>query len=630
MKRLQQNLRQRILAAGLPAASAIAALGVVLAATLPMGPAGRTAAFAAETKASKSETKASNTKPTAEKAPTKATGNAVAAKTGAASSTAKPAAGKPATKAADSAAKEAEAEPVKLPETVYSTGYDGSFLPLIQFINERIRAAWQENNVAPSDPADDAEWLRRVHLDIVGHIPDLEAFEKFVADKDKAKRSKMIDSLLEDPGYVRNFTTIWTNNLIGRQSSNRVSRPGMQKFLREAFAKNRPWSQMVVDLLSAEGHMDENGATNFLMSHLNDGAVPATAISARLFLGIQVQCTQCHNHPFNDWKQEAFWEFNSFFKQARRREVRKYDEKRGRMVFDYSVLEPAPFQGPMYFENRAGLMKVAFPTYNGTKIDDGPDVNRRAELAKLVISGERPLVADAMVNRMWGHFFGYGFTKPVDDMGPHNAPSHPAILEKMSTEFVKAGYDMKQLIRWICNSEAYNLTSKFGTKNTHDNPAGGETQLFSHLYTKSMNAEQLYDSLIVATNAHKSGSSGWEQAERQRQTWLQQFVVAFGTDENDEATSFDGTIPQALMMMNGDLVATALGGAKGSLLNTVMAGKGSDNDKVKQLYAATLSRYPSAKEVTAAKKVLKNANRTEAFQDLYWALLNCNEFIFNH
>lgn len=597
------------MAAVLSKVACVAAVGMIGAACwLPLGGASR-AAMAADPKPAKAE------KAKAEKAEKTKVEKAAA---------------KPAGKTAAKEAAPKDVAPVKLPEKVFSTGYAGSFLPLIDFINERIRAGWQENNVAPSEPADDAEWLRRVYLDIVGHIPDLEAFEKFLADKDKAKRSKMIDELLENPNYVRNFTTIWTNNLIGRRTPDRISRPGLQKFLREAFAKNRPWSKTVVDLLSAEGHMDENGATNFLMSHLNDGAVPATAISARLFLGIQVQCTQCHNHPFNDWKQEAFWEFNSFFKQARKTEVQKYDEKTGRMVFDYAVLEAAPFEGPMYFENRAGLMKVAFPTYNGVKVDDGPDTNRRAELAKLIISGDRPLVADAMVNRMWGHFFGYGFTKPVDDMGPHNAPSHPAILEKMSTEFVKAGYDLKQLIRWICNSEAYNLTSKYNTKNTHDNPSAGETQLFSHLYTKSLNAEQLYDSLIIATNAHKSGVANWEQAERQRQTWLQQFVVAFGTDENDEATTFDGTIPQALMMMNGELVQTALAGAKGGLLNTVMADKGSDTEKVKMLYSATLSRHPSAKEVTAAKKVLKNANRTEAFQDLYWALLNCNEFIFNH
>ena len=521
--------------------------------------------------------------------------------------------------------------PVKLPEKVFSTGYSGSYTELINFINTQIRGGWQDNNIMPSEVADDGEWIRRVYLDIAGHIPDVEQYEKFVADKDKAKRAKLIDELLDDPGYVRNFTAIWTNLLIGRATPQRISRKGLQKFLRESFGKNRAWSEIVYDLLSAEGTMEENGATNFLMSHLNDGAVPATAISAKLFLGLQVQCTQCHNHPFNEWKQDAFWEFNSFFKQARKVEHQKYDEKTGRMVFDYAELVPQTFEGGVFYEKRSGLMQVAYPRFNGTEVDPGPETNRRLELAKIVIKGEKTYVADAMVNRMWGHFFGYGFTKPVDDMGPHNAPSNPALLDRMSLEFVKAGYDLKQLIRWICNSEAYNLTSRYGSKNQNDNPAAGESPLFSHLYVKSLSAEQLFDSLIVATNAHKSGRSSWEQAETQRQQWLQQFVLAFGTDENDEATTFDGTIPQALMMMNGKLIEDALSGSKGSLLNTVLTEKGKEMDKIKTLYIATLSRTPSRKEVTAAQKVLGGAKSPfEAYQDLYWALLNSNEFIFNH
>jgi hypothetical protein len=219
-------------------------------------------------------------------------------------------------------------------------------------------------------------------------------------------------------------------------------------------------------------------------------------------------------------------------------------------------------------------------------------------------------------------------------MGPHNPPSHPALLEHMGQEFVKVNYDLRQLIRWICNSEAYNLTSRFNPKNPktkQDNPAAGDMPLFSHMYLKSLSAEQLYDSLIVATNAHKSGSGTWEKAEGTRQKWMQQFIQAFGTDENDEATSFDGTIPQALMMMNGELIQNALSDAKGTLLSDVLKEKGPPPEKVKRLYLATLSRPPSPREIKTAERVMHNAsNPLEAFQDLYWALLNSNEFIINH
>jgi len=239
-----------------------------------------------------------------------------------------------------------------------------------------------------------------------------------------------------------------------------------------------------------------------------------------------------------------------------------------------------------------------------------------------------------MVNRMWGHFFGYGFTKPVDDMGPHNPPTHPVLLERLSQEFVTAKYDLRQLIRWICNSEAYNLTSRANSdnpKDKQDNPAGGDVAMFSHMYLKSMSAEQLYDSLIVATGAHKSGSGSWEKAEGTRQRWMQQFVQAFGTDENDESTSFDGTIPQALMMMNGELIQSALSDAKGTLLHDVLNDRSKPFDKVKKLYMATLSRVPSTREFKTAERIVQNANsELEAYQDLYWALLNSNEFIMNH
>lgn len=545
-------------------------------------------------------------------------------------------------------AAKAEATPIQLKEA-YSTGAAASIAEQVGYINEMIRQGWIQNNIEPSAVAEDGEWLRRVYLDIAGHVPPVEDVDAFIADKDKSKRAKMIDKLLDDPAYVRNWTTNWTNLLIGRGNGNAnmggpQRRAALQKFLREAFAKNRPWNDVVSDLISAEGNYQENGAVNFLMAHLNDGQIPATAITAKLFLGLQVQCTQCHNHPFNTWKQNQFWEYNSIFKQCRENVVQKYDEKTGRMVFDYAELVHQDFEGPVYFEPRNGLMKVAYPRYEEHEIDPSSP-NRRKEFAKLITTGERTQVADAMVNRMWGHFFGYGFTKPVDDMGPHNAASHPELLEKLGKDFVKSKYDLKQLIRWICNSEAYNLTSKmvpppggmkkddpnYGRYNERDNPANGERPLFTHMYVKSLSAEQLYDSLIIATNAHKSGRSNWEQAEQQRRMWMQQFVLAFGTDENDESTTFNGTIPQALMMMNGELVQNAISTSKGSYLNTVLSDKGNEQAKLRELYMSTLSRIPTSKEIAAAKGLIKKAKTPiEGYQDLFWALLNSNEFIFNH
>jgi len=217
-------------------------------------------------------------------------------------------------------------------------------------------------------------------------------------------------------------------------------------------------------------------------------------------------------------------------------------------------------------------------------------------------------------------------------MGPHNPASHPDLHDRLAKEMVKGRYDVKQLVRWICNSEAYNLTSQFNDKNEIDNPAAGEVPLFSHMYVKSMEAEQLYDSLIVATNAHRSGRASWSQAERQRATWLRQFVIAFGTDEGDEATTFNGTIPQALMMMNGELVRNATNADKGSYLREILeTPRATDTTRINKLYMATLSRLPSSRERSLATRMIRaNSDKLVAYQDLFWALLNCNEFIFVH
>jgi len=548
-----------------------------------------------------------------------------------------------------------------------STQQPGSFTTgssdeIIKYINEQIRQGWADNEVGPSPIAADEEWVRRVHLDVVGHIPDAETVEAFLKDKDPAKRAKLIDKLLDEETYTRNLTTMWTNLSIGRRTPRRVSRFGMQRFYREAFARNRPWDEVVYDVISADGHFEENGAVNYLLAQMTmrDEMVQATAKTAKLFLGLQIQCTQCHNHPFNDWQQSRFWQFNSFFRQARRVDHRKPDPTTGRLVDDYSEIVYRDFDFPVFFEKRNGTMWTVDPTFMDAKFEtqaisidkiaeDGIDL--RKELAKFVVEGDKSWIAMSFVNRMWGHFFGYGFTKPIDDLGPHNPASHPDLHDRLSAEFVKSNYDVKQLIRWISNTEAYNLTSQYKAGQTTadgdwkrdaegnpvdagndvDNPAAGEMPLFSHLYVKSMEAEQLYDSLIVATNAHRSGRSNWDQAEQQRQRWMQQFVIAFGTDENDEATTFNGTIPQALMMMNGELVRNAVNAEKGSYLRAALEGREPDSSKIRKLYLATLSRYPSRAEGAAATRLLNaSPDKLAAYQDLFWALLNSNEFIFVH
>lgn len=514
---------------------------------------------------------------------------------------------------------------------------EGSEVPLGEFIDQQIRQGWQDNEITQSAAATDEEWVRRIYLDLLGRIPTMEEARKFLADESPRKRSVLVEELLEHEDYVRNFTTVWSNNCIGRGAPQRVSRTGMEKFFREAFARNRPWNEIVVDIVTASGHYEENGAVNYTLAQMQnaDEGVQLTAMTARLFLGLQVQCTQCHNHPFNKWQQDQFWEYNSFFRQVGKIDHRKLDPNTGRMVDDYSEVVWQEFSGPVYYEKRSGVMQVAYPRFEGHEVDPGVGVDRRVEFGKLItqsVDGAPPQVAQAMVNRTWSHFFGYGFTRPVDDMGPHNPASHPDLLERLSREFVAANYDVKQLIRWIVSSEAYALTSQYGEKNKIDDPAAGEVPLFSHMYLKSMQAEQMYDSLIVASNAHKSGKGGWGAQEEQRRRWMQQFVVAFENDENDESTTFNGTIPQALMMMNSELMEKACSVERGSFLFESMSSPGNEAQKIQELYLAALSRNPTKTEIGKVQKMLKSYGNQKlmGYQDLFWALLNSNEFVFIH
>ena len=514
---------------------------------------------------------------------------------------------------------------------------EGAEVSLGEFIDQQIRQGWQDNEIVQSAAATDEEWVRRIYLDLLGRIPTMEEASKFLADESPRKRSVLVEELLEHEDYVRNFTTVWSNNCIGRGAPQRVSRTGMEKFFREAFARNRPWNEIVVDIVTASGHYEENGAVNYTLAQMQnaDEGVQLTAMTARLFLGLQVQCTQCHNHPFNKWQQDQFWEYNSFFRQVNKIDHRKLDPNTGRMVDDYSEVVWQEFSGPVYYEKRSGVMQVAYPRFQGHEVDPGAGVDRRVEFGKLItqsVDGAPPQIAQAMVNRTWSHFFGYGFTRPVDDMGPHNPASHPDLLDRLSREFVNANYDVKELIRWIVSSEAYALTSQYGDKNKIDDPAAGEVPLFSHMYLKSMQAEQMYDSLIVASNAHKSGKGGWGAQEEQRRRWMQQFVVAFENDENDESTTFNGTIPQALMMMNSELMEKACSVERGSFLFESMSSPGNEAQKIQELYLAALSRNPTKTEIGKVQKMLKSYGNQKlmGYQDLFWALLNSNEFVFIH
>ena len=493
-------------------------------------------------------------------------------------------------------------------------------------VDQYIATSLREQRLRPSARSSDMEYIRRVYLDIVGHIPPLEELESFLKNKDRNKRSTIVNQLMETDGYIHYWSDIWTNLLVGRDPPRAASREHLTAWVSDSLSTGQSYDQFVYDLVSATGEREENGAVNFLLSHLNDQATPATAKISQLFLGMRLQCTQCHDHPFNQWKQDQFWQLNAFFRQTR--QTREGDDETLKVKLLNSD-DPSP----VYFERRSGLMSVAFPTlFDGTLLEDFSDTNRRRALALFLIKPENRWLSEALVNRMWGHFFGYGFTHPMDDMGPHNPPTHPEVLRQLAVDFVQSNFDVKHLIRTITSTEAYHRSSVIYRGNERDDPASGSAPSFSRMYVKQMTAEQLYRSLIIATQADQAGAKNNKDADARRDRWLKQFVVTFGTDENDETTTFDGTIPQALMMMNGDLMQKAVGVDPGSLLVQILQENTSDAEKIRRLYLVALCRYPSLQELNGLKRVVSTTNspRLIAFQDLFWALLNSNEFMLNH
>ncbi len=545
-------------------------------------------------------------------------------------------------------------------------GANGAAAPPLDFgsqevaaINSAIRQGWQDQGVSASPAATDGEWCRRVYLDLIGRIPTISEYREYESNRDENKRQKLVDRLLGDEfleEFALHWTTQYTNLLIGRTGGtddSLANRDGMQQYLRRAFQKNKPYDQLARELITATGSCkpgdsDFNGAANFLADKMAENGVQATAKTSEIFLGMAVQCTQCHNHPFNEYKQNQFWELNAFFRQTRVERESMMDNgnrRYGRIVdTDFAGEGGDPTKAELYYELRNGKLKVAYPVFvDGTALvdkfaskgenfgDSGylEDIHRRNELADLIIESQE--FPQATVNRMWSMFLGYGFTKPVHDMGPHNPPSHPELLERLAISFRESSFNLKELMRWIVLSEPYSLSSRMTRDNQSDDPNLGARPLFSHFYLRQMEAEQLYDSLLTATGAAES--LGYKEREATKRTWLAQFNTAFGTDDNSESTTFNGSIPQALMMMNGGLVKQATACEPGSFLHGVAMNKDLSNaKKIDYLYESALSRNPTRNELSIANQLLiaREGKVPEALRDVWWAILNSNEFILNH
>lgn len=481
---------------------------------------------------------------------------------------------------------------------------------LAQHIDKAVQQRLQSEKIPASPLADDAEFMRRVYLDLVGVIPPADKVAAFLDSKDPEKRAKLIDELLASPQYGKHMADIWQSMLMPRVSDNRnLQRQPLVKWLEDNFNANTPWDKMTTDLLTASGTQAQNGATTFFVANPTADKVNDTV--AKLFLGIQLQCAQCHDHPFTGWKQTEYWAMAAFFTKVQTGAARP-----GQQGATANVSENG--NGRQRLPQEAKIVPAKFLQGEEPKIEGSAP--RRPVLASWLTSGENQFFARAMVNRTWFQLFGRGFINPVDDMHKDNQASHPEVLGELSQQFVASGFDLKHLIRGICNSQTYQRTSKPVDGNEEDNI------LFSHVAVKPLTPEQLFDSLeVVVGRVNAPAGGGRPQQGRPQGTPRQAFIAFFSGDEGADPTEYQHGIPQALRLMNSPQLN------RDSVLLNEAVKLDSPEKVIEHLYLGTLGRRPSEK---ALEKMLAHVKKTDnprkGYGDVLWALLNCSEFTLNH
>jgi hypothetical protein len=545
---------------------------------------------------------------------------------------------------------------------------------MIQVINDAIKKGWEENKITPSGPCSDYTFIRRASLDIIGRIATPTEIKEFLAQPQNTRRAWLIEKLLKGDDYPRHWAALWANWLLTRQGpfgGRSNYHEETQVWLEDQFAQNIPYSQLATKLITAKGKNTENPEVNFLLAHVGEAnpqntrgeqgqfdMVPVTSRMTRLFLGTQTQCAQCHDHPFDGRiKQQDYWGINAFLRQIERRgqppmpNQNNQNMGRGPML-ELVVNTSNNAEGYVSYEKRNGVIlktkpvfRVAAPASETGQKPSDLKADRRDELAKYIV--EHPMFGKAFVNRMWGHFMGRGFVNPIDDFNEQNTPSHPELLATLGEKFAHYGYDMKNVIRWICNSQPYQLSAV--ANKTNDKP---ETeQLFSRMLLKVMSPEELFESITTAT----ATDAGKDARRDLRTRWMQALVQNFGDDEGNEV-NYNGTVVQALLMMNGRDINDAVSDGNGLVAKLMKAYKVTNNTLTPQtqayiindIYLATLNRPPSdterskiANAMTLLKPIkLPNGKETfqpvpdkevaHRFQDLLWALINSNEFMLNH
>lgn len=497
-------------------------------------------------------------------------------------------------------------------------------------IDEVFSNDWQASQVKVAPPADDAEFLRRVYLDIAGKIPSVAEARAFLDDNRPDKRRRLIEDLVNRGSFAAHFANVWRDLLLPGANMNLETRglaSPFETWLRVRFAANVPYDQLVAELITARlATPAQPNPLQRTVAAPSPGAFfqvnenkpeNLAANTSRIFLGMQVQCAQCHDHPFSHWRRDEFWALAAFF----------------------GNLQPTTPDGDA--ANAAaqvtvagGMLTIKVPetdlVVEAKFLDGSPPQLRAGEDPRLALSRwitrrDNPYFARAAVNRLWDHFFGRGFVDPVDDLDERNPPLHPELFDEVARQFVAHDYDLKYLVRAIALTRAYQLSSR--------TEAGSQSELdhFARMPLKRMTPEQLYDSLVQATGFRDSNTTQQPLNPFGDDSVRNQFLAKF-SDQSARRSEAQTSIPQALSLMNGVFTNDATSLERSQIMSAIIELPVLDTaGRIETLCLATLSRLPDEEEARLlVEYVQQSADEKEALADVFWVLLNSAEFIFNH
>lgn len=498
-------------------------------------------------------------------------------------------------------------------------------------IDRHLQSRWNSDAIKPAAAADDGEFLRRVSLHISGTIPTVSESRKFLRDNSADKRDVLVTELLETPQYLTNFSNFWRQVMMPEGNTDlqaRAQLPGFEAWLRQHLSKNSRYDTIVRELLTVPldtgramaSPVDGMGAATPLGFFQSKQVKPENlaAATSRMFLGLRIECAQCHDHPQDVWKRQQFWEYAAFFAGIER--VDRNEEFVGRVkeIFDRRELKIPDLDGDRVVQ--ATFLDGSSPQWRTR-------VSSRRELADWITSKKNPFFARTTVNRVWAHFFGVGFVNPVDDFSGTNKPSHPELLDDIAADFAEHNFNLKYLIRAITLTRAYQLSSR------RSDPSQDQPQQFARMTVQGLTGEQLFDSLATAV--------GFFEPARQQNAFVfgqagprSDFLELFAPD-NNAITERQTSILQALALMNGEFTSNATSLERSSTLAAIADFPlMKDSERIETMYLATLARKPRAEELERLTKYVDaggpSKNSRAALADIFWALLNSSEFLFNH